>query len=321
MTVSRAFLERCAGETGYPPVLLEKVVRLGEMATAVRDTPVLRRALLLKGGTPLNLAFGSPGRLSVDLDYNYVGAADREAMPADRPDVEGAVISIAERLGYRVQQSADEFAGRKFYLSYQSALGGSDRIEVDLSYLFRVPIELPQEQVIWQPGGLDAPAARMVSTTELIVGKALALLDRAAPRDAWDIARLPPPIAGELQSPRLQSCFIALSAILDHPLLSYGLTRMEGLLTQRFVTEQLVPMLTAGRQVDAGDLAREAWAAVEPLLELSPGQHEYLESIERGVARTNLLFPDDPERAGRAAGHPAIQWKLRNVRLRLGLGE
>ena len=48
MTVSRAFLERCAAESGYEPGLLEKVVRLGEVASAVRDSPVLRPALLLK---------------------------------------------------------------------------------------------------------------------------------------------------------------------------------------------------------------------------------------------------------------------------------
>ncbi len=143
MTVSRAFLERCAAESRYEPGPLEQVVRLGEMAAAVNGDRVLRHALLLKGGTPFNLAFGTPTRLSVDLDYNYVGAADRETMLAERPTVESAVAEIAQRFGYRVQQSAEGFAGRKFFLSYQSALGGSDRIEVDISYLLRVPLEEP----------------------------------------------------------------------------------------------------------------------------------------------------------------------------------
>ena len=139
---------------------------------------MLGHALLLKGGTPLNLAFGTPTRLSVDLDYNYVGGADRDTILAQRRTVERAVAEIAERAGYRVQRSGDEFAGRKFFLSYQSVLGGSDRIEVDLSYLFRVPLEAPQEQALWLPGGLDALSVRVVSPLELIVGKVLALLER-----------------------------------------------------------------------------------------------------------------------------------------------
>lgn len=318
MTVSRAFLERCAAESGYEPGPLEKVVRLCEMAAAVNGHPVLRHALLLKGGTPLTLAFGTPTRLSVDLDYNYIGAAGRETMLAERPTVESAVAEIAQRFGYRVQQSADGFAGRKFFLSYQSTLGGTDRIEVDISYLFRVPLEEPREQGLWLPGGLDQPVVRIVSMTELIVGKVLALLDRAAPRDAWDIARCSASCADELESPRLRSWLIAMSAILIHPLTTYGSARMERLLTPRVVAERLVPMLAAGQQVDAGDLARAAWGVVGPLLELTSDELEYVETIELGEVRTDLLFPDDPETAARAAAHPAVQWKLRNVRGTLG---
>ncbi len=86
---------------------------------------LLRAAPLLKGGTPLNLAFGTPTRLWVDLAYNYVGAADRETMLADRPYVTGTVAQIAERSGYRAQRSAEEFADRKFFLSDQAALACS----------------------------------------------------------------------------------------------------------------------------------------------------------------------------------------------------
>ena len=82
-----------------------------------------RNALVLKGGTALNLAFGPPERLSVDLDFNYVGAIERERMLAERPRVERTLDELARRAGYRIQRSADAFAGRKLYLHYSSALG------------------------------------------------------------------------------------------------------------------------------------------------------------------------------------------------------
>jgi len=56
---------------------LDKVIRLGEMAGDVARHPFMGRAMALKGGTELKLCFGEPKQLSVDLDYNRIGHADR----------------------------------------------------------------------------------------------------------------------------------------------------------------------------------------------------------------------------------------------------
>ncbi len=97
MNVSLEYLERCSAQTGYPVSPLEKVVRLGGMAGDIVRHPFLGRVLALKGGTALNLCFGPPKRLSVDLDYNYIGDTDREKMLADRPRVEQAVTELVRR--------------------------------------------------------------------------------------------------------------------------------------------------------------------------------------------------------------------------------
>jgi hypothetical protein len=95
MKPDRVSLERMAAETGFNVGTLEKVVRLGEFLADIHRHPFLSRVLVLKGGTPLNLGFGPPVRLSVDLDFNYVGALAQEAMLAERPDVERALETIA----------------------------------------------------------------------------------------------------------------------------------------------------------------------------------------------------------------------------------
>jgi predicted nucleotidyltransferase component of viral defense system len=101
MNVDRTTLDRLAAETGFSPGALEKVIRLGDMLADVQRHPLLSRVLVLKGGTALNLCFGAPPRLSVDLDFNYVGAEGREAMLAERPDVERAVETLAAPTGWR----------------------------------------------------------------------------------------------------------------------------------------------------------------------------------------------------------------------------
>jgi len=222
MSVSLAYLEGCSAETGFQVIPLEKVVRLGELAADISRHPLLGEALALKGGTVLNLCFGTPERLSVDLDYNYIAHFEREKMLADRPQIETAVSELARRRGYGIQRSADAFAGRKIYLRYRSVLGPEERIEVDLNFLFRLPLAGTEIRSLWQPGELDHPKVRVIGQPELVTGKLLALLDRGAPRDAWDVAHLSASSVELLQSHGFRRKFIAMSAILQRPLSDYS---------------------------------------------------------------------------------------------------
>ena len=65
------------------------------MAGSIAPHSFLGEVLALKGGSALNLCYGPPSRLSVDLDYNYIANVDRNAMLADRPRVEDAVVDLA----------------------------------------------------------------------------------------------------------------------------------------------------------------------------------------------------------------------------------
>jgi len=314
MNLSREYLERCAADSGYQLAPLEKVIRLGEFAANAGRHPLLRDTLALKGGTALNLCFGAPKRLSVDLDFNYIGHVDRGKMLESRPSVEEAIAGLSARLGYKAQKSAEAFAGRKFFLHYQSVLGQPDRIEVDVNYLFRAPIAGTERREIWQPGELDRPTALLVSLEEILIGKLLAFFDRCAPRDLWDLARLSEPAVEAMKSELFRPRFIAFSAILDHPLSTYGRGRLEGLVTDRTVAEQLAPMLIASEKPQRTALLNDAWAVVERYLTPEPGEEAYLAAIGRGELVLEALFSDVPEEAHRLSGHPAILWKLSNVR-------
>jgi hypothetical protein len=204
---------------------------------------------------------------------------EREKMLEDRPRVEQAVIDLAGRRGYDVQRSAEAFAGRKLFLRYRSVLGQNDRVEVDLNYLFRLPLAENETCFLWQPGGLDRPQVRTVAMEELLCGKLLALLDRGAARDFWDTAHLPESAAAVLGSPLFRAMLIALSAILEHPLPSYGRDRLAGLLTDRDVSEHLMPLLASPMTPRSADLFPRAWAVVEPFLSLDTNEKEYIAGI------------------------------------------
>ena len=317
MNISQEYLERCAAETGFQIGPLEKVARLGEMASHLARHPILGESLILKGGTALNLCFGTPKRLSVDLDFNYISHVDREKMLKDRPLIDDAATELSRRLGYLVQRSADAFAGRKLFLSYRSVLQQNERIEIDINYLFRTPISDIERHELWQPGALDRPKIRIVGITELVIGKLLAFLDRGAVRDIWDVANFSPRISKLLKSGIFRARFIALSAILEHPLPTYSLKRLKLHFDESSVDQLLLPLIIGESSIKLKKIADRAWEVVEPLLILKPDEKDYLTSIENGEIRPEKLFPKNPKEARKFASHPAILWKVANVRAHL----
>jgi len=317
MIVSLEYLERCAADTGFQIGPLEKVTRLGELAMHITRHAVLGKSLVLKGGTALNLCFGPPKRLSVDLDFNYIGQIEREQMLKDRPHIEMTIIDISRRLGYRVQRSADTFAGRKLFLQYRSELGQNERMEIDLNFVFRVPFADIEVHQLWQPGELDRPSIQIVGSMELLIDKLLAMLDRGAVRDVWDVANLPKKALDVLKERSFRARFIALSAILNHSLSTYRRKRLENIIDDRVINEKLLPLLAENPSLKANELIQKAWSVVSPFLKLTTLEKEYHQEISKGVLRPEILFPNSPEESKKFAIHPAILWKVANVRLHL----
>jgi hypothetical protein len=125
MSVSQERLRDVSAETGFRAEALEKVIRLGELASDVLSHPFLGPALALKGGTALNLAFGPPPRLSVDLDFNYVASVEREVMLRDRPEVERALEQLARTAHPTVSKSISTSSSGSRWVRFSSRSFGN----------------------------------------------------------------------------------------------------------------------------------------------------------------------------------------------------
>lgn len=143
-------------------------------------------------------------------------------------------------------------------------------------------------------------------------------MDRNAARDAWDLANLAGQTHEAMHSKNFRLWFIALSAILNHPLTTYTQDRIEKRITNRSVAEQLAPMLIGqATPLRPDDLVERSWNVICPFIKLGDNEANYIASIQQGELYPELLFSDDPEESKRVTLHPAILWKLLNVRAHL----
>lgn len=190
MILSKERLLKEKKDSGYRQEVIEKVIWLMELLNAIADDSYLATRLALKGGTALNLFHFNLPRLSVDADFNYIGSIDRNTMLEERPAVENRIIGLCERMGLNLTRHPKEHAGGKMVWRYPSALGNQGNIEIDLNFLFRVPL-LPiesKDSIIM--AGKQVQNLQILDIHELAAGKLAALLERQTGRDFFDANEL-----------------------------------------------------------------------------------------------------------------------------------
>jgi len=310
-------LQRAAAATGFQASPLEKVLRLIDLLDAIFRHPYLKDRLVLKGGTALNLFTLDLPRLSVDIDLNYIGAVDRETMLAERPEVDRALQAVCARQGLRVRRMPGEHAGGKWRLSYDRAGGGTGTLEMDLNFLLRIPLWVPEGRDSSELLGRSARGIPVLTLHELAAGKLSALFSRTAGRDLFDAVGI---LAHEdLSSTRLRPAFVAYGAMNRRDWREIRAEDVE--MDPREVSRKLLPVLRSDHAPAPPDLAdwcrqldgrcRELLAGILPLTQ---PEVEFLERVnEHGEIRPDLLSTD-PSIQERLLEHPALLWKARNVR-------
>jgi hypothetical protein len=316
--ITRRRVDQVATESGFRSDSVEKVLRLSGILGRLDRHPTTSGVWLLKGGTALNLLHLNVPRMSMDIDLNYVGAASRERMLAARPDFEAALVAVCEREGCTVKRTPDDHAGGKFRLRFVSVLGGSQNLEVDVSYVARVPLLATMRLATRFPsdGPIEVPT---LSLLELAAGKFTALVQRTVVRDAFDAANLLQMVPGLLEDAEFRLAFVCSIAGGRHD--PRELSPPDPVPAAPAVKQQLIPMLqqgVGGSVLDPEELreqiSRRLVGAVERLLSWSPAERRFLDRLhDEGVVDAEALHADPVVRE-RIRTQPMLLWKAQNVR-------
>lgn len=318
--ITRSRLESVARESGFRPAAVEKVMRLCGILRRLDSHPTTEGAWLLKGGTALNLLHLDVPRMSADIDLNFIGAVDREGMRSARPGFEAALAAVCEREGCTVKRTPSEHAGGKFRLRFASVVGGSQNLEVDVSYVARVPLLGTERLSTRFPKG-DPVEVTTLPLLELAAGKFTALMQRTVARDAFDAANLLQSNPDLLEDAEFRLAFVCSVAAGRHD--PRCLEPCDPAPTVQAIRQQLLPLLQQDESSSSPDpdlLQKEIQAHLEGVAERllcwSSAESEFLDRLhDEGEVDATILH-SDPQVQQRIQTQPMLLWKAQNVRRR-----
>jgi len=308
--------------TGFSAEPLERVFRLLELLDALSRHPYLKPRVALKGGTALNLFHFAVPRLSVDIDLNYIGAADRETTLAERPKVEQAVRAVCSREGLSVRRSPTDHAGGKWRLSFADPKGAPGTLELDLNFMLRTPLWPCVTKECHRVGSMCSAPIRVLDLHELAAGKLAALLARSASRDVFDAHALL--VADALDAAKLRLGFVVYGGMNRKDWRTVSAADVSADVNE--VQVDLIPMLRADCAPAKGDViawterlvteCRDRLAAVLPLFD---HEMEFLRRLNDEGDICPELLTDDAAAQATVHRHPGLTWKALNVRKYRGI--
>lgn len=307
-------LEKVARETGFIRDNLEKVIRLSNILDFLVSDDGLKRKLVLKGGTAINLTVFDMPRLSVDIDLDYCCNSDKDTMMADRAVIGQEILRHMQSNGYTLHPSSkNTHALDSWVFSYLNAGGNKDNIKIEINYMMRTHIFEPRTQKTSVPF-IEEVDVYALAPLELFGSKIKALIERAAPRDMYDVNRMiKQKIVKDDQMDMLRKIVVFYLAVggKNKPEKEYSLERIQNI---RFpqIRSALIPVLKKTEKFDFEEAKANVTSFLSNLLHLGEDEKTFIDAFNQGEYKPEALF-DDPEIINRIKEHPMALWKMNEV--------
>ena len=253
MQFDRMTLGKKARELGFVRDTFEKVCRLADVLDFIQKDELLSNALALKGGTAINLTIFNLPRLSVDIDMDFSENVPREEMLAIRKQITERISKYMTAAGYHLSQKSKTYhALDSFVYEYQNTGGMKDNLKIEINYMLRCHVLAPVRRTVNLPWLEQELTALSVDPLEIYGSKIVALLNRAAPRDLYDIhTMMEYGLFDESQEPMLKKCVMFYSTIgSDNVPDRFHFEQIASVSQQRVKTD-LIPVLRRGTWFDA----------------------------------------------------------------------
>lgn len=309
MQFDRISLGRQAKEMGFVRDTFEKVCRLAEVLSFMESDPTLSTSLALKGGTAINLTIFDLPRLSVDIDLDYSNNVSRDEMLREREQITDHIRKYMTASGYSLSPKSKQYhALDSFVYEYVNAGGMKDNLKIEINYMLRCHVFPVSRRVVGLPWNENELTVLSVHPIEIFSAKAVALLNRSAGRDLYDMFNLRKyGLFDESQESIFKKCITFYSAIASETVPEhFDFSGIEKISAQKIKTD-LIPVLRKAERFDLSEAQEKVEEYLKGIL-LPEGDLAFWTSFAKGEYKPGLLF-NDIEILSRIKHHPMALWK------------
>jgi predicted nucleotidyltransferase component of viral defense system len=310
----KTFIGKRAEELGFVRDTLEKVYRLADILEYLNTNPLLKESLALKGGTAINLTIFNLPRLSVDIDLDYLKTDSREEMLKNREIINTTVTRYMQSQGYKQSpKTKTPHSLDSWVYEYINAGGNKDIIKLEINYSLRAHILPPEERPIITEHFSSEYKVKTLAALEIFGSKLNALINRAAPRDLYDVANMIKfGLFDESELPLLRKCVIFYAVVSAKELRKTFDTKAIDALSHHRIKTDLLPVINRKEKFDLEAAKKTVKEYIKNLMTLSGEEQEFIECFERKEYIPELLFEDDSI-VSRIKVHPMVLWKIREL--------
>ena len=191
MQFDRITLGRQAKELGFVRDTFEKVCRLADVLSFMENDELISESLALKGGTAINLTIFELPRLSVDIDMDYSNDVPRETMLQEREQINDHIRKYMTASGYYLSPKSKQYhALDSSVYEYINAGGVKDNLKIEINYMLRSHVLPTSRRIVTLPWINKKLTVLSINPMEIFSAKAVALLNRSAARDLYDMFKL-----------------------------------------------------------------------------------------------------------------------------------
>lgn len=310
MLFSKAELNRMAKELGFIRDTFEKVCRLVDVLSYIQKDVLLSESLALKGGTAINLTVFELPRLSVDIDLDFSECIERELMIKARERITVNISKIMEAAGYKLSMKSKYYhALDSFVYEYINAGGTKDNLKIEINYMLRCHILPILSESIFLPWANSQLSVLRVHPIEIFAAKTMALLNRAAPRDLYDMFNMVKlGIFDEAEQALLRKCIIFYAVISSGDIPELDNFKNMGTISSYKIRTELVPVLRGNEKFDPLSAREEIKTYLSNVLKLDDRESDFIKAFAERDYRPELLFEDD-DILLRIKNHPMALWR------------
>jgi hypothetical protein len=231
-------------------------------------------------------------------------------MMASRSIINDRIEKYMRASGYSLSPKSKQYhALDSFVYEYSNSGRMKDNIKVEINYMLRshvLNLEQRRSKSTSESGGVSVLS---VAPIEIFASKIVALINRTAPRDLYDIYNLLKfGLFDESEEILLRKCIVYYSAIgAESPPFEFHLGAIDQI-TQKRVKTDLYPVLRSKDNFDLQSAQSQVKTWLEVLLTLEDNERKFLNAFRDKKYYPELLFESN-ELLERIQNHPMALWK------------